>query len=156
MKVASGERSGPSVGADDAKRPDACHPWPTNWPGLRTRVQRLETMLAYYPRLQRVRDLVRSDFSRSISLAQAAQTAAYERSYFSAHFHRRVGIPFTEWIRFEKITQACLLLTIQDYSIWEVAQAVGFKSLRTFERSFKQVVGLTPSRFKVSVRPHLD
>ena len=41
----------------------------------------------------------------------------------------------------------------QDHSITEIAYAVGFRDLRTFERAFKRHTGQTPLSFKKSVAP---
>jgi len=45
------------------------------------------------------------------------------------------------------------LMKASDFSISEVAEAVGFKDLRTFERAFKQYTLMTPIEFKKSVAP---
>jgi len=74
-------------------------------------------------------------------------------SYFSSYFHAKVGITFTEWLRQVRVKKAMELMKASDFSISEVAEAVGFKDLRTFERAFKQHARKTPREFKKSVRP---
>ena len=107
----------------------------------------------YYPRLKRLREYVEQSYSEPISLKKAAGIAAMNSSYFSSYFHAKVGITFTEWLRQVRVKKAMELMKASDFSISEVAEAVGFKDLRTFERAFKQYTQMTPIEFKKSVAP---
>jgi len=107
----------------------------------------------YYPRLKRLREYVEQSYSEPISLKKAAGIAGLERSYFSTYFRAKVGITFTEWLRQVRLEKAMELMKAGDFSISEVAEAVGFKDLRTFERAFKQYTRRTPREFKKSVAP---
>ncbi|SRR6266516_5323227 len=107
----------------------------------------------YYPRLGKVKEFVVSRLSEPISLQAVAKVASYETTYFCALFHRRVGLPFSEWLKIVRMTKATELMQSRDYSIWEVAHAVGYSSLRTFERAFKSVLLSSPRQYKNTVRP---
>jgi len=99
------------------------------------------------------REHVEQSYSEPISLEKAAGIAALESSYFSTYFRAKVGITFTEWLRQVRIEKAMEFMKASDFSISEVAGAVGFKDLRTFERAFKQYTRRTPREFKKSVAP---
>lgn len=107
----------------------------------------LEAVFAYYPRLQRVRDHVLSHLRDGVSLADAAGVAAYDPTYFCKWFHGRVGITFVEWVRLSRVQRACQLMSERDSSVAAVADATGFRSTRTFERAFKNLLGVTPQTF---------
>ncbi len=107
----------------------------------------------HYPRLKRLRQYVEESYSEPISLKKAASVAALESSYFSYYFRAKVGITFTEWLRQVRVKKAMELMKASDFSISEVAEAVGFKDLRTFERAFKKHTRRTPREFKKSVAP---
>ena len=107
----------------------------------------------YYPRLNRLREYVEQSYSEPISLGNAASIVALESSYFSTYFRAKVGITFTEWLRLVRIEKAIELMKARDFSITEVADAVGFVSLGAFERAFKKYRRMTPLQFKKSVRP---
>jgi len=113
----------------------------------------IEEAFDYYPRLQKVRSFVLTGLSRHISLREAAGVAAYETTYFCSLFRRRVGVPFARWLTITRVRKAAELMQTQDYYIWEVARATGFRSVRAFERAFKGVVGLSPRQFKSNARP---
>lgn len=116
-------------------------------------LQRLERVFAYYPRLERVREFVGSHPSQLVSQRDCAQVAGYEVTYFSSWFHKRVGLQFRCWLRLVKVSKAAELLGSREYAIWEVAQAVGFRSVRTFERAFLKVMNVTPKAFRMAKRP---
>ncbi len=107
----------------------------------------------HYPRLKRLRQYVEEIYSEPIPLEKAAGIAALESSYFSSYFRAKVGITFTDWLRHVRVEKAMELLKANDFSISEVAEAVGFRDLRTFERAFKQHTRMTPMQFKKSVAP---
>jgi len=107
----------------------------------------------YYPRLARVRRFVETHYQEDLPLAKAARVAALERKYFSAFFHHKVGIPYTDWISRVRIEKAIELIRTRDCPLAQVAVEVGFHEPRTFQRKFKRWTGLTPSEFKQLIRP---
>lgn len=112
-------------------------------------------IFSYYLPLQRVREYVEKNLSEPISLRAAASAAGLEEKYFSAFFHRKTGVCFRDWLAGRRVDRAIEILTQHDDTITSVAASVGFQDLRTFERSFKRLTGLTPREFKRSVAPEL-
>ncbi|MDH3597240.1 MAG: AraC family transcriptional regulator [Rhodospirillales bacterium] len=110
-------------------------------------------VFAYYKRLQRVKEHLDTHLSDKISLKTAAEIAGLEEKYFSTFFHTKTGICFTEWVTRVRIHRAMEIMRARNHTITQVALAVGFEDLRTFERAFKRCTGLTPWAFKRSVRP---
>jgi|GEM_PF-1195590 len=112
-------------------------------------------IFSYYLPLQRVREFVERNLSEPISLRVAASAAGLEEKYFSAFFHRKTGVCFRDWLAGRRVDRAIEILTQHDDTITSVAASVGFQDLRTFERSFKRLTGLTPREFKRSVAPEI-
>jgi AraC-like DNA-binding protein len=112
-------------------------------------------IFSYYLPLQRVREYVEKNLSEPISLRAAASAAGLEEKYFSAFFHRKTGVCFRDWLAGCRVDRAIEILTEHDDTITSVAGSVGFQDLRTFERSFKRLTGLTPREFKRSVAPEI-
>ena len=107
----------------------------------------LDAVFSYYPRLQRVKEHVSSHLKDGVALAEAAQIAAYDPTYFCKWFHEHVGITFVEWLTLFRVQRACQLMCKRDCSVAAVADATGFGSTRTFERAFKKLLGITPQTF---------
>jgi AraC-like DNA-binding protein len=110
-------------------------------------------IFSYYPPLQRVREFVERNLSEPISLREAAGAAGLEEKYFSAFFHRKTGVLFRDWLAGRRVERAIEILARHDDTITSVAANAGFQDLRTFERSFKRITGVTPREFKRSVAP---
>jgi len=108
---------------------------------------------AYYPRLSAVAEYVGAHLTDHISLAAASEVAGLERKYFSVYFRSKVGISFSEWLRFLRVTRAKNLMEVREASIPRLAYASGFRDVRTFERAFKRLVGVPPAMYRASVRP---
>jgi len=114
-----------------------------------------ERSFAYYRRLNRLRQFVLEHLEEPIDLADAARVASLERTYFCRFFRHKVGVGFRQWLNEIRIQRAEELLSEHNLAITEVALAVGFRDLRTFERAFKRVAGVTPHAYKRRVRPPL-
>ncbi len=111
------------------------------------------TAFDYYPRLKRLREYVEQNYSEPIPLEKAASVVALESSYFSSYFRAKVGITFTDWLCRVRLKKAMELMKSSDFSITEIAYAVGFVDLGTCGRAFKRHTRMTPKEFKKSVRP---
>lgn len=112
-----------------------------------------EAAFAYYPRLRRLKQFIEENYNRPISLENAADEVGLERTYFSTFFRQKTGVRFWQWLAYVRIQRAADLLRAEDLAITRLAQIVGYEDLRTFERAFKKVTGMTPSTFKKTVRP---
>ena len=112
-------------------------------------------IFSYYLPLQRVREFVDRNLSEPISLRTAARAAGLEEKYFSAFFHRKTGVCFRDWLAGRRVERAIEILKQRDDTITSVAASVGFQDLRTFERAFKRLTGITPRELKRSVAPRI-
>jgi AraC-like DNA-binding protein len=115
-----------------------------------------DAMFFFCPRLAKIKRHVDEHYAEPFTLADAAQIAALEKIYFSKIFKEKVGISFVDWLARERIKRALLMLLNHDHRITDLAFAVGFGDLRTFERAFKKCVGLTPRQCKHIVREHSE
>ena len=128
-------------------------PMPT-WPAGDESVDRIAWQsFSFYPRLGRVRRYVAERLSERITLRDAAQVACLEYNYFSAFFHNKVGITFSEWLRVVRVMSSTELLRAHETTVSRAACEVGFGSVRAFERSFRRIIGMTPAQFKWHVQP---
>lgn len=109
----------------------------------------------YYSALSKVKRHVDQDLARDLSLRDAASVAGLEAKYFSAFFRAKVGVCFKEWLAQHRIDRALSLLADRDLSITQVAFAVGFQDLRTFQRAFKKHTGLPARSYRDTVRQSL-
>jgi len=96
----------------------------------------------------RVRRIIDNRISTTISLKDISCEASVSYSYLSRLFKRELGISFTEYLNRERVKNSQYLLLDSNKNITEIALTVGFSGLEQFERAFKQICGVTPSRYR--------
>lgn len=115
-------------------------------PRRRTRIIEEDSAL-YAVRLHLARNA-----HRRVPLAEAAEVAGFERTYFSHYFRKKVGITYVRWMNAIRIARAIEILRASDERIADVSKMAGYSDLRTFERNFKRLTGQSPSNFRKQCR----
>lgn len=87
-------------------------------------------------------------YNEDISLEKIAENTHMSKYYISHIFSKEIGISMSEYINTLRIRDAEILLKQGEMSITEVAFAVGFNSLRSFNRHFFAQTGRTPRQTK--------
>ncbi|WP_420322384.1 AraC family transcriptional regulator [Flagellimonas sp.] len=99
-------------------------------------------------RLRSVFDFVMQHFNQKISLEEVAELVHMTPNAFCRFFKQRTNKTFFKFlieVRVEHASQ--LLVQSKDLSILEVANRSGFHSISNFNRKFKEIKGVNPSRF---------
>lgn len=98
---------------------------------------------------QKVVSYICDHFLEDISLKQLAKKFGYNEKYMSHCLHSLTNMNFTEIIAMYRIEHAKKLFQNDPkLSISDVAFACGFNAINTFNRMFKKITGMTPSRYK--------
>ena len=108
---------------------------------------------AYYPRLRKVERYLHDHLADGLTVRDAARVACCEYKYFSAYFHAKANVRFTDWVSLIRVAEAARLLQTEDLAVYQVARRVGFRNVRTLERAFQRFCGRTPAAYRASVRP---
>lgn len=99
-------------------------------------------------RLRRLAAWMRDHPARELSRDEAAALAGMAPASFSRFFREQTGIPFGLWDAARRLEQAKALLREDDASVLEVAERAGFGSVRSLERWFMRLEGMTPSVYR--------
>jgi AraC-like DNA-binding protein len=102
-------------------------------------------------RMQRALDFIAENYAKPICLADAAAAASMSESYFSRVFSRTVGRNFRAYLNEVRIERAEELLEAGDATVVSIALEAGFESLRTFNRAFRALRGMTPKELRSRV-----
>jgi YesN/AraC family two-component response regulator len=106
-----------------------------------------------HPNIERALSFMRKHFARTMTLAEVARHAGLSRFHFCRLFHYETGVPFHEYLQALRVDHAKELLVADRYlRISEVAYAVGFNDLSHFDRTFRKVVGHSPTEYRKSMR----
>lgn len=87
-------------------------------------------------------------YNQPLTLAQMADIVGLSQSYFSKLFHEIVGISFREHLCRIRVEESKRLLLSSDYSLTEIAIAVGFADQSHYCKTFKLLIGLTPGQYR--------
>ncbi|MBO5357216.1 MAG: helix-turn-helix transcriptional regulator [Clostridia bacterium] len=91
---------------------------------------------------------VEDNFKGECSLYDLAKETTYNYVYLSKHFSKNTGITYTEYVNRYRVNEASYLLMNTNRTMLDIAYECGFDCLRSFNRSFKNVMGMSPSEYK--------
>jgi len=107
---------------------------------------------AVHPNIERALIFMRAHFAKAITLTDVAREAGLSRFHFCRLFHHETSVKFHEYLHDLRVSQAKALLADRHLRITEVAYAVGFNDLSHFDRTFRKIVGRSPSEYRKSMR----
>ncbi len=91
---------------------------------------------------------VELNFTKDCSLENLARKIGFSYAYLSRYFKNTVGMSFNTYVNQCRINNACYLLNNSDCSILQCALDSGYTSLRSFNRNFKAITGVTPQTYR--------
>lgn len=102
-------------------------------------------------RLEQVFKFVKNNYSRPITLEEAATAANSSLYYFTRFFKDATGMTFINYLNNYRISKALRLLASTTDPITEIAFKTGFESIKTFNRVFKQIKACSPRQYRNSM-----
>ncbi len=87
-------------------------------------------------------------YTESITLDDAARDLFLSRSSISHMMSVNLRVSFTRYINFLRAGRACELLRNSDLPISDIAFESGFGSIWSFNRNFRELVGVTPGEYR--------
>jgi len=91
---------------------------------------------------------ISDNFNTSIALEDVASHVHLHPSYLSTMFKQSTGSSFREYLNMVRIEESKRLLSNTDFSIIDIAIAIGFEDQSYFSKVFKKYTGLTPKQFR--------
>ena len=98
--------------------------------------------------LFKIFNFVAENYKGNCSLHELASEIDYNYSYLSQHFSKLTGISYTEYVNRFRINEACYLLSSTNSIVIDIAHECGFECLRSFNRSFKSIIGISPTEYR--------
>ena len=87
-------------------------------------------------------------FEQPLDVTRLAKIAGMSEAHFIRSFRAAFGEPPHRYLQRRRVERAMFLLRTSDRSITDVCFDVGFGSLGTFSRTFRAIVGESPSDFR--------
>ena len=89
------------------------------------------------------------NFDSDCSLERLSAALGYNGSYLSKYFTDVLGTSYISFVNQYRVSKACYLLSNTEKTILDCAYECGYRSLRSFNRNFKEYAGVTPSEYRV-------
>jgi AraC-like DNA-binding protein len=100
------------------------------------------------PVITRAKEYIAAHQAEDLTLAQVARAVNTSTFYFCKIFRRVTGLNFTDYVSRVRIEKARNLLLNRNLRISEIAYEVGFQSLTHFNRVFKRILGVSPTKYR--------
>lgn len=107
-----------------------------------------EKLVEYNEKFGVVLKYIDKNYMEDISLDKLASIAGYSKYHFSRIFKQYCEMSYITYINKIRTNAAQQLLLDPNLSITEVAMSVGFSSITSFNRAFKEIKHCTPSEYK--------
>ncbi|ASO21280.1 Regulatory protein SoxS [Actinoalloteichus hoggarensis] len=96
----------------------------------------------------RVRDRMDRCYAQPSDLAALARSVHVSRTYLIRAFRATFGETPHQYLRRRRVERSMDLLRETDRGVTEICMAVGFTSLGTFSRTFRDIVGESPTDYR--------
>ena len=92
-----------------------------------------------------------SGYTRNLKLNEIAGMASMNSSAFCRYFKENTGKTLLQYVMEMRVGYACKLLALGEMDISQIAVECGFDSITHFNRTFKQLVNLTPTQYRSNI-----
>ncbi len=95
-----------------------------------------------------IKEYIHYHLKEVISCDSMAEMVSMNPSYFSRLFKKEVGVSFTDYLNYVRISRAKQLLELEGMTIEEIVSEIGLQNNSCFYRLFKKKVGTTPGKYR--------
>jgi AraC-like DNA-binding protein len=99
-------------------------------------------------RLLRARDAMDRTYAKPLDVPTLARIAYVSEAHFIRTFRATFGETPHRYLQRRRIERAMFLLRESDLNVTEICLVVGFTSLGTFSRTFRDIVGEPPTAYR--------
>ena len=104
-------------------------------------------------RLLRARDAMDRAYAEPLNVREIAAVAHVSEAHFIRSFRATFGETPHQYLQRRRVERSMFLLRDTDRSVTDICLDVGFMSLGTFSRTFREIVGETPSDYRAANGP---
>jgi AraC-like DNA-binding protein len=101
--------------------------------------------------LHSILDFCLHNFREAITLDYAAEKLHLSKYYISRLINQNLDLSFNEYVNNLRVSEACTQLKETDKKIADISEDVGFGTIRSFNRAFRQIMDISPSEYRNSI-----
>ena len=91
---------------------------------------------------------IAAHYREDISLKEVAQQLGYEYHYLSRIFHQTTNSGFRDFVNNYRIEYCRNEIRNSDAPLSQIAADAGFQNMRSFDRAFSRLMGMTPQEYR--------
>lgn len=95
-----------------------------------------------------VLDYIENHYSEQFEIDYLAEICMLSPTHFRRIFRAIMNVSPLEFINHTRIMKACNLLRSTEYSILEISERVGFRSVSSFNRHFSEIMNSSPKSYR--------
>jgi AraC-like DNA-binding protein len=103
-------------------------------------------------RLLRARDTMDRRYAEQLDIPALARAALTSEAHFIRTFKQTFGETPHRYLQRRRLERAMALLRETEQPVTEICLDVGFTSLGTFSRTFRRVLGMSPTAYRAAWR----
>lgn len=100
--------------------------------------------------VEQVADIIHQRFAEPLFMPDLADMVQMSQNHLAKHFRARFGMTVQRYLLARRIDAARHLLTATMIPVHRVATRVGIDDAQYFNKQFRRVVGMSPSRYRQS------
>jgi AraC-like DNA-binding protein len=104
-------------------------------------------------RMLRARDAMDRTYAEPLDVATLARIARVSEAHFIRTFRATFGETPHRYLQRRRVERSMFLLRESHRSVTDICLDVGFTSLGTFSRTFREIVGMSPVAYRRSTEP---
>ncbi len=104
-------------------------------------------------RLLRARDAMDRTYAEPLDVQALSRVAHVSEAHFIRSFRATFGETPHRYLQRRRVERAMFLLGETDRSITDICMDVGFTSLGTFSRTFREIIGESPTEWRLRGAP---
>ena len=100
--------------------------------------------------IKSVTDYINDNIEKNLSIQTISKNTGLSKSSLYKKFHKYYNCTVSEYINKKRVENSKELLIKTDLSIEIIAQQVGFNSTQYYSKTFKEIVGISPNKYRKS------
>ena len=101
--------------------------------------------------LRNILEFCTANYSEELSLEYVAEHLHLSRFHISRLFNQKLGLSFSDYVNKLRVRESLDLLRDPDKKIADISEEVGFGSIRSYNRAFKEIHGKTPVEYRDAI-----
>ncbi len=112
----------------------------------------VRTNAKHWEHIQKPLSYIQENYSEPLYIKQIAQVSGVSVSRLKILFRESLGMSCIQYIKAYRISLAAAKLGSSKDSITEIAFSVGYETLSNFNTTFRDIMGMSPTKYIASIR----